>query len=412
MMLKALLKTIDFVKGLRHKRLFSKISVTALTCVCVTYLVVWVVYLAPQVLAVAQAWQYLLVDYVNTNEVNPSQLYNRALDGLQSSLVNQDISISQGIIDSMLELVEDKHTSYFSPQHYKMFMHSLTGTFEGIGVWMQTNDEGHIIIRPITGSPAEAAGIELGDRIMKIDGKSTEGMSVDEAGMLIRGVTQTEVKLTIFRDGSSTTFEVLIIRDKVVIPSVWAEEIEENIIYTRLYSFSGTAGEELIEGLGDFLDEDTTGIIIDLRDNPGGIVSDAILVSSQFLSEGDDVMHEVDGNDFVNYTYEASASEIAINPDIRVAVLQNEGSASASEIVAGALQDRRNNTSIIGTTSYGKGSAQRILTLADGSAIKVTFTYWTTPNGTMVNGIGITPDITVEGDEAQLEAAIYYVKNT
>jgi carboxyl-terminal processing protease len=312
----------------------------------------------------------------------------------------------------MLELVEDKHTSYFSPEHYKTFMHSLTGTFEGIGIWMQTNDEGHIIIRPITGSPAEAAGIEAGDRIMAINDKSTEGMSIDEAGLLIRGEPQTSVTLTILRDGSSTPFEVSIIRDEVVIPSVRAEEIEENIIYTRLYSFSGTAGDELIEGLGDFLDEDTTGIIIDLRDNPGGIVSDAILVSSQFLNVGDDVMHEVDGNDFVNYTYEASESEITINPDIRVAVLQNEGSASASEIVAGALQDRRNNTSIIGTTSYGKGSAQRILTLADGSAIKVTFTYWTTPNGAMVNGIGITPDITVEGDEAQLEAAINYVKNT
>jgi len=412
-MLRALLKTIDFIKDLRHKRLFSKISVTTLICICVAYLTVWVVYLAPQMMAVSQAWHHLLADYVNIDEVNSTQLYNKALDGLQSSLINRDTSISQGMIDSMLELIEDKHTVYFSADQYDMFMNSLSGTFKGIGVWMQENDEGHIIISPIPESPAEEAGIFKDDRIVEIDGQSTEGMSIDEAGLLIRGEPQTQVILTILREGQTTPIPVPVTRDEVTVPSVLAEEIEENIIYAKLYSFSGTAGDELITGLNNLLDDDTAGIIIDLRDNPGGVVSDAILVCSQFVNEDDDIMHEIDGIGNVNHTYESSKSEInGLNANLRVAVLQNEGSASASEIVAGALQDLRSNTSVIGTTSYGKGSAQTIIKLVDGSAIKITFTYWTTPNGSIVNGVGITPDEVIEGEEAQLQAAIDYVKNS
>jgi len=411
-MLKALLRTIDVVKGLRHKRLFTKISVTTLICLCIAYLTVWVVYLTPQIVTVTQAWDALRVYYVNVNEVNATQLYNKALGSLQSSLISRDKSVSQGMIESMLELIEDEHTVYFSPEQYRRFMDGITGTFEGIGIWMRTNDEGHIIISPIPASPAEAAGIQIGDRILKIDHQSTEGMSVDAASLLIRGEPQTQVTLTVLHEGQSKPELITVTREEVVIPSVLAEEIPENIIYIRLYSFSGTAGDEMIEELRNLVDDNTEGIVIDLRDNPGGVVNDAIHISSQFVNDGVAVLHEVDGDYTVNYSYTASNSEGLIDSDMRIAVLQNEGSASASEIVAGALKDLRNNTSIIGTTSYGKGSAQRIMELVDGSAIKITFTYWTTPNGNIVNGVGITPDIIVEEEQAQLEAAIDYVKNS
>jgi carboxyl-terminal processing protease len=192
---------------------------------------------------------------------------------------------------------------------------------------------------------------------------------------------------------------------------VTAEEIEEDIVYVKLYSFSSNSGSEFIEVVDRFLDAETVGIIVDIRDNPGGVVRECVQITSQFLAEGDDVLHQVDGNFKIQNTDSSIRSELEIKPDVRVAILQNDRSASASEIFAGALQDLRQNSAIIGTSSFGKGSVNYIRELMDGSALIITFSYWTTPNGRYIAESKIMPDIAVDDEEALMDAALSYIKN-
>jgi len=407
-----LTKIKGFVINLSHKRLFTKISLTTIISICMAYLVVWVVFLIPHLIVVAQAWQYLMVDYVKIEEVDTNTLFNKALQGLQSSLLNSSVSVSQGIIDSILESIDDPYTRYLTPQRYGTAMDHISGSFEGIGVWIAVDgDENLVIIAPIPGSPAEAAGILPGDRILEIDDQDTAGMTTLEASGLMRGKVNTEVTLSILHEDGSGPELITVARAEVDIPSVTAEEIETNIVYVKLYSFTSNSGDEFIDVIQSFIDTETIGIIVDIRDNPGGVVSDCVQISSQFLNEGDPVLHETDGKFNPLSTYTAEASELQIGSDVRVAVLQNNGSASASEIFAGALQDSRDNAAIIGTNSFGKGSVNHILELVDGSALIVTFAYWTTPDERYIGETKITPDIVVEDENAQLDIALDYVKD-
>jgi len=410
-MLKALIKTIDFVKDLRHRRLFHKASIATLTTVSFAYLAVWVVFLVPHLMVVAQAWQYLMVDYVKISEVNPSQLFSKALSGLQSSIIDPDVSVSEGIIESMLELIDDPYTKYLTPEQYQAASESISGSFIGIGIVMTVNENDQIeILAVMPDYPAYVAGIEAGDIIISIDDQSATGQTTGWAAGLLRGEANTNVIVIVSRDGSALE-PITITRRQIDLPNVAAEEIEENIVYIKLNSFSENSGEDFIEELELYLDDDTIGIIVDIRDNPGGIVTDAVTITSEFLNLGSTVLHQVDGNFDTEDAYYVIGNSLHIDSDVRVAVLQNNDSASASEIFAGALQDiRSDDTTIIGTNSYGKGSINHIIKLADGSAIIITSSYWTTPDGRYIGSIGLTPDITVEDEEAQLETALDYIK--
>ncbi|MFC1998744.1 S41 family peptidase [Chloroflexota bacterium] len=409
-------KIIDYIKnlgGLRQKRLFLKVSISSLIAVCIAYLAVWVVFLVPHLMVAAQAWQYLMVDYVEISKVSPNELFSKALSGLQSSITNRDVSVSEGIIESMIEIIDDPYTKYLTPAQYQAASESISGSFVGIGIVMAVNKNDQLeILATMPDYPAEIAGIEAGDIILSIDDHSADGQTTGWAAGLLRGEADTNVVLGILHDGDAEPVQITVTRQEIDLPSVVAEEIEENIVYIKLNSFSENSGEDFRAELGKFLDEDTIGIIVDVRDNPGGIVDDAITITSQFINEESTVAHQVDGNFDITYTYTAKSNGLATDPDIRVAVLQNNDSASASEIFAGALRDARSNdtTAIIGTSSYGKGSINYIIELVDSSAIIITSAYWTTPDGRYIGSIGLTPDITVEDEEAQLEAALDYIK--
>ena len=412
-MLTALIKTIDFVKGLRHRRLFLKISLATLILVCIGYLLGWFIYLTPQMFASGQAWMYLIVDYVNNDEIDPDAMFSKGFSGLQHALLHHDVGISQGIIESMLQLLEDDHTSYITPAQYEAFYDRIEGTYVGIGVIIAIDDSDRLIIDyTLHDSPAETEGIKAGDIIIAIDGESAEGQTIDWAAQHLRGEADTSVTLTVIHPGETGPVDIIVTREVIDYPSVYAEEIEENIVYIRLTSFSSNSADQFVAELEDLLDDETIGIIIDVRNNPGGLVSDAVTIVSQFVTAGSHVTHQVDGESNVIHTYEADEGGIATDPALRIAVLQNNNSASASEMFAGALKDLRANTQIVGQTSYGKGSINYIRELVDGSGLSISFSYWTTPNGSFVGGSGIEPDIDVEDAGEQLDAALDYIKGT
>ncbi len=410
-MLIPLIKTIDFIKSLRHRRLFLKVSLTTLILVCIGYLLGWFIYLTPQMFASGQAWMYILVDYVNNDDIDPDAMFSKGFSGLQHALLHQDVGISQGIIEEMLTLVEDDHTSYITPAQYDAFYENIEGTYVGIGVIIALDDSQRLVIDyTLHESPAEAEGIEAGDIIIAIDGEPAEGQTTDWAAKHLRGEADTSVTLTVMHAGDPEPVDITVTRAVIDYPSVYAEEIEEDIVYIRLTSFSYNSAGQFKADLTDLLDAETTGIIIDIRNNPGGLVSEAVTIVSQFISVGSDVAHQVDGDFDVIHTYVAEGEGIATDPALRIAVLQNDNSASASEMLAGALKDLRANTQIIGETSYGKGSINYIRELVDGSGLSISFSYWTTPNGSFIGGIGIEPDIAVEDAEQQLDAALDYIK--
>jgi carboxyl-terminal processing protease len=410
-----LVKIKGFVVNLSHKRLFRKVSITTLISVCIAYLAVWIVFLVPHMMVAAQAWQYIMVDYVKINEVNPNELFSKALGGLQSSIVNRDVSVSEGIIESMLELIDDPYTKYLTPDEYAGAMHHLSGSYVGIGIVMTVNEDGQLeVLSVMPGFPADEAGMKAGDIILTIDGQPADNQTTGWAADLLRGEADTDVVLSILHDGETESVPITVTRREIDLPNVAAEEIEDNIVYIKLNSFSEDSGEDFKEELGKYLDDDTIGVIVDVRDNPGGIVDDAITIISQFV-EGDTIVaKQVDGDFEVKLSYSSKDDGLATNPDLRVAVLQNNDSASASEIFAGALQDVRSDTTtaIIGTSSYGKGSINHIIQLVDGSAMIITSSFWTTPDDRYIGTTGIEPDIVVEDEEAQLDKAIDYVKNT
>ncbi|MFC1905880.1 S41 family peptidase [Chloroflexota bacterium] len=410
--MKALLKTIDFVKHLRHRRLFRKASIAMLISVCVAYLVVWMVFLVPHLIVAAQAWQYLMADYVKISEVNTSQLFSKALGGLQSSIINPDVSASEGIIVSMLELIDDPYTKYLTPAQYDSALESITGSFVGIGIVMAVDENDQLeILAAMPGYPAANSGILSGDIIISINGLSADGQTTNWAAGLLRGEPGTEVDIVVSRNGSEIG-PITIVRQEIIVPNIVAEEIEEHIVYIKINSFSENSGEDFVTGLDEFLDDETIGVIIDVRDNPGGIVRDAITITSQFVNGNAAVVHQVDSDFQITVSYTADDNGLAISNNLRVAVLQNNDSASASEIFAGALQDIRSDdsTAIIGTHSYGKGSINHIIELVDGSAVIITTSYWTTPDGRYIGSTGIVPDIEVEDEDEQLDTALDYIK--
>jgi carboxyl-terminal processing protease len=362
---------------------------------------------------IGEAWDTILNDYVDKDKVD--------LNALSSSAIK-----------AMLESIHDPYASYFDAAEYKMIEQmNLQGIYGGIGAVVTIRDGQLTVIAPIAGAPAEKGGIKPGDKILKIDGNSTQGMSLEEAVLKVHGDPGSKVTLEVLHQGEETPITLVITREEINLPSVYPEIIQGNstptttpaptvtplpsgIALITITYFSERTGNETVSALKDMLASGAKGIVLDLRDDPGGILDSAVTVASQFLKEGI-VLYSLDGSG-KKESWEVNAGGLAI--DLPLAVLVNGNSASASEVVAGALQDY-GRAPLIGNQTFGKGSVDHFRQLSDGSAIYISIGRWYTPNGRQIEGNGLTPDIVVDrteqdiqqGKDPQLDRAIEYIKS-
>ncbi|MCO5207488.1 MAG: S41 family peptidase [Anaerolineae bacterium] len=326
-----------------------------------------------------------------------------------------DKALREAIIEAVIDELGDRFADYY-PEDVVDFIDSrMTGDFEGIGAYVDTNDDGFFyIVRPIPGTPAEAAGIEPDDIVLKVDGRDVFGMTQDEIVAIVRGPAGEAVILTIYREGVEEPFDVTIVRARVEIPVVIAEMRNDNIAYVQLSSFNQLSRMQLEDAINALIDQGAQYLILDLRYNGGGLLSSAIEVGDLFLPKSDLVIiRDSAGNEEVLRL--PNTGDIA--EEIPIVLLVNEASASASELLAAAFRDYERAT-IIGTVTFGKGSVQTIYTLSDGSEMKVTTARFYSPNDIVINEVGVTPDIIIDGtpvelggeDDVQLQRAIEYIE--
>ncbi len=326
-----------------------------------------------------------------------------------------DTKLMQGAITGLMAALGDQHSSYIPPEQYNLINADQSGQFEGIGAYVEgVAGVGLRIVSPFPGSPAEQAGLLPGDMIVAVDGKDVTSLNETQAVSLVRGPAGTTVNLSIVRtadDGSSEALAFAVVRDTITVASVEGKLLDNNVAYVKVNDFGERTSQELQDTLRTLMDAKPAGLILDLRGNPGGFLDTAIEVASQFLPRGTLVMQERFG-DGRQIDYDAQGGGLAT--DIPLVVLIDKGSASASEIVAGAIQDHARGT-LVGETSYGKGSVQNWHALrGNNGAVRVTIARWYTPDGRSIHELGITPDVTIpltEDDHAagldpQLDEAV------
>ncbi|MCQ6276613.1 S41 family peptidase [Bacillus sp. V3B] len=328
---------------------------------------------------------------VGTNRTEFDKLYS-AFDTLKHNYfeeVDQDQLIS-GAINGMVDSLDDPYSDYMDTSEAKGFRDSISSSFEGIGAEIQEQDGYIMIVSPIKESPAEKAGLKPNDKVISVDGESIQGMSATEAVLLIRGEKGTTVKLTIQRPGMDEVMEVPIVRDTIPIETVYGEMVEgeEGIAKIQITSFSQNTAEELVTTLKDLQDQGMEGLILDLRQNPGGLLDQAIKISSLFLPDNEMILQVEDRNGKIEEIKSSSSQD---NLNVPLVVVIDKGSASASEILAAAVKESGNAT-LVGETSFGKGTVQQAQDFPDGSNIKFTTQKWLTPNGNWIHEKGITPD--------------------
>jgi len=319
-----------------------------------------------------KVWDSIKRDYVGKDKINEKELFYGSLKGMVSSL-------------------GDPYTIFMDPKITEEFGNDLAGTFEGIGAEIGIRNDILTIIAPLADMPAQKAGLLAGDKIYAIDGESTAGIIVDEAVNKIRGPKDTGVTLSISQDGIEKVKDVTIIRDQIITKSVKKELREDNIYVITISNFNDDTIGLFNEAVQDLLKHNPQGIIIDLRNNPGGYLDTAVDIASEWIEEGT-VVSEQFSSEIKN---DISATGGARLKDYKTAVLINQGSASASEIVSGALKDY-NLATLVGMRTFGKGTVQTLEEYNDGSSVKLTVAKWLTPNGNNINEEGISPDIEVD----------------
>jgi carboxyl-terminal processing protease len=321
-----------------------------------------------------------------------------------------DEKLMQGAIKGMMDSLGDEHSGYMDPQTYEQATRPLDESYEGIGAYVDVSGDYLTVISPMPGSPAEIAGIKAGDMIIKINSEDMTGIDPSVALQSVLGPAGTSVTLTIQRGVDGEILEFTINRAKIDLPSVSSKMLDNNIAYIAISTFGENTSNLLKQDLKELLQNNPKGLILDLRYNTGGYVTTAIEVMSQFIPKGV-VMYEQQGNG-TETSYEAIPGGLAT--EIPLVVLVNEGSASASEITAGAIQDY-GRAPLVGVTTYGKGSEQNWIPLSDDQgAVRITIARWLTPNHRQINKVGLTPDYVVPitdedikaGKDPQLDKAI------
>ncbi|MBI4138511.1 MAG: S41 family peptidase [Candidatus Wildermuthbacteria bacterium] len=321
-----------------------------------------------------------------------------------------------GAIAGMVESLDDPYTVFMDPEETKRFQEDIEGSFEGVGMEIGIKEKTLKVVAPLEGTPAQKAGLLPGDSILKIGEEFTKDMSLDQAILLIRGPKGTEVTLSVARESWKEPKDISITRDLIQVPSLKWEMKDGDVAYVKLYQFSRQAGSAFSGTAQEILRSKAKSIILDLRGNPGGYLDVSVDIAGWFLERGQTVVIEDFGKEGREKAYEARGNGRL--GDYPVVVLMNEGSASASEILAGALRDQKGIT-LIGDKSFGKGSVQEVEDLRGGSSLKVTVANWLTPNRSLITGVGLDPDIAVEMTsddyeakrDPQLDAALEFVRN-
>jgi len=322
------------------------------------------------------------------------QLFADTFDAIRRGYVEEvtDAELFEMAVKGMLTNL-DPHSAYLTDDDYENLQESTDGQFTGLGIEIGYRGGFIAIVTPIDGSPAIEAGLQAGDVILKIDGTSTQGMSTSESSTYMRGAKGTEVTLEIGRAGESQPFDVVVTRGVIEVPSVRTRELDNGYWVIRVSRFQRDSGAEVTAALESALSEgEVRGIVLDVRNNPGGVMNASVEMAGNFLDGGLVVYTQGRHPDSVN-TFNAEAGEVI--PGVPLVVLVNGGSASASEIVAGALQDRGRGV-IMGTQSFGKGSVQTVLPVSESKALKLTTSLYYTPSGRSIQQDGIVPDVVVE----------------
>lgn len=323
-----------------------------------------------------------------------------------------------GAIKGMVDAVGDPYTVYQTPSQREVSDTDLRGSFDGIGIQVDMKDNRLTVVAPIEGSPAEAAGFRPGDVVLEVDGKSLAGKTLNDTVGLIRGQRGTSVTLTILRAGTADPFPISVVRAEIKLKSVRARMMDDGIGYLRISSFSASTGTEMSAAVKDLMSQQPRGLVVDLRNNPGGYLSTSVEATAQFMDPGSVVLYQQSGNgDRKTYRTEGGGTA----SQVPVVVLINKGSASASEIMAGALRDS-GRAILVGEKSFGKGTVQNVHELSDKSGLRVTTAQWLTPSEAPIQGVGLAPDRVVElpptatisseatrAEDPQLDAAVRYL---
>ena len=321
-----------------------------------------------------------------------------------------------GAIQGLADSLEDPYTVFFPPVENSLFESDIRGNFEGVGMEILAQDGAITVIAPLKGSPAEKAGLHAGDKIIKIGDKVTASLTTDEAVGLIRGEKGTQVSFTVFRDGEEEPFEVKVTRAVIDIPTISTEELSGGVFLIELYNFSANSPNLFRQALREFIISGKSRLVIDLRGNPGGYLEAAIDMASWFLPAGKVIVREDFGAEREEKIYRSKGYDV-FNENLKLAILVNGGSASASEILAGALREH-NRAILVGEKTFGKGSVQELVSITPETSLKVTIARWLTPNGLSISKAGIVPDEIVEmttedrkaGRDPQLKRAIEILK--
>ncbi|MEA3323207.1 MAG: S41 family peptidase, partial [Patescibacteria group bacterium] len=332
------------------------------------------------------------------------------------SLEAQDMI--NGAINGMLSATGDPYTVFLDEKQFTALSEELNGSFEGIGAEVGIKDGIVTIITPLEDSPAQLAGLRPGDKVVEIEGESTADMSIDAAVDRMRGEKGTELHLKIFREddnGMMDAHDITVVRDTIHIDSVRVEFLEDDIAHVKLMQFGEDTIKEFNKIIAEIRQKKSKGVVLDMRNDPGGILHTAVIIASKFLPNNAVVVMEEDAQGERTNLYTTGTHPLL---DVPVVVLINEGSASASEILAGALRDNREDVVIVGAQSFGKGSVQELIPTSSSTAAKITVAKWLTPSGEQINEVGITPDVEVKytnddfenDNDPQLDKAIEIMK--
>jgi carboxyl-terminal processing protease len=320
-----------------------------------------------------------------------------------SASSTQEITVEdkiEGAIKGLVRSYDDPYTVFLPPTDASYFEEEISGNFGGVGMEVGLRDDLITVIAPLPNTPATRAGIVAKDVIVKIDETETEGMGIDDAVRLIRGEEGTVVKLTIFRQGEIELLEIDVTRAKIDIPTVETEE-KDGVFIISLYSFNALAEQKMKEALDAYVKSSSDKLVLDMRGNPGGYLQSAVSIASHFVPAGKTIVSENAGEGADGEVFRSSGRTLGADMPKEMLVLVDGGSASASEIVAGALQEH-GIAKLMGAQTYGKGSVQELVPLEDGSSLKVTIARWFTPNGNSISEGGLTPDIFIERTPQQI----------
>lgn len=397
---------INFLKNILNKKEFK--AILLLICFLIIFSAgVWVgsykaVYKVSQPDEIDFSLFWDSYNKLKQNFINPEKIDNQ--------------EIIYGAISGMAKTLDDPYTAFFDPAEAKRFFQDLSGSFEGIGVEIGLKKDQLTVISPLEGTPGKKAGLKAGDLILEINGKSTYDMTTEEAVSLIRGPKGTNVDLTIYRTSWNKSKVIKITRGIIKIPPMSWELKEENIAYIRIYQFDDILSSDFEKTALEILGSPAQKIILDLRNNPGGYLEVSQDIAGWFLQNGKTVTIEDKGNGKEQKIFKTEGN--ASLSGYPIVVLINQGTASASEILAGALRDNR-NIKLIGVKSFGKGSVQEVINLNNGSFLKITIAKWLTPKGQSISEIGLDPDIKIEmtdedaeqDKDPQFDKALEIIKN-